>query len=365
MSEPTRINVITIGQKKLDIPTISFKKIPVLAVGQKTLEIKTTAPFPDFPNNPTGTLALNSIVTPTEPGEVLFDYTTEDIDGTVVKIELLRKESAESVFTEVAEILSPGSSGQISDTAVDAGTYEYKLLITDDEALTGESNVVAGVVIGSAVSIITFDAADQTIANGADVPTGIGLLKAQNGASGVTEIVSNEGRIRTSSGSDTAWFMGQVDLLTVRGDGTWKLTTEFTGNSFVPPSPAGTFMPLMISITIVTVPQGSGFTSNMLFDIDFAGADGNIVVFRYSQFGNLDKVAGIFSSIYVKGTKVVLEIEVTAADVLWTFDKGGPNQRQACVAFTDIKTHSTEFPYFGNVDTTFGGVIDWNDITWQ
>jgi len=139
---------------------------------------------------PSGTLTLNNIVTPEPPGEVLFDFTTSDLDGTVTKIELLRKESLESVFSEVAEILTPGASGQITDTAVPTGTFEYKLLITDNDGGTAESNVVAGIVIGTL--IVTFDVPpDGVIANGAGVPGFANIIKGYStGANGEVRQIS-------------------------------------------------------------------------------------------------------------------------------------------------------------------------------
>ena len=223
------IRVVSPINRTVKVSAPIMRKVKVLApINRKIFvssEMSVPIPPPQFP--PTGTLTLNSIVTPNAPGEVLFDFTTSDTDGTVVKIELLRKESAEPVFTEVAEILTPGASGQIADLAVPAGTFEYKLLITDDDDLTGESNIVSGVVI-AAVVIVTFDVPpDGVIANGVGVPGFESIIKAySSGVNGEVRQVSGIGRTTALVDADGAFFTLEDDLNLLNPSTQWEVTQK-------------------------------------------------------------------------------------------------------------------------------------------
>lgn len=171
---------------------------------------------------PVGTLTLNSIVKSFAPGEVLFDFTASDPDGTVAKIELLRKEAAEGSFTEVAEILTPAASGQITDLSTPGGIFEYKLLITDNEGLFTESNVIANVSINAGL-IVNFDfGVPKVYADNENIP-GYDFVKARKfGATAkIEQTATPRGKITTTIGADTGYFIGKTDL---KPKGTWLMS---------------------------------------------------------------------------------------------------------------------------------------------
>jgi len=256
---------------------------------EKTLELKSlvkkdlvlqsliTGSIETLPNiPPVGTLTLNSIVDSVDPGEVLFDFTASDPDGVVAKIELLRKETAEPSFTEVAEILSPGATGQITDSAVPAGTFEYKLLITDNEGLTAESNIEVGIII--TVSVIDFTGGDLVFSDGAFVPSSGTRLKAhKSGAAAKIEQLNDVGRTTTAIAAENAFFAAQNNV-----PGTWNIPFDLEYTA--PATASSNFQTMAIMNSVHTVgfdPDQSDVVVAMVYD-RFNASSAN-VRFQYNN----------------------------------------------------------------------------------
>lgn len=318
----------------INISTFAKRTIPVNTSADRTIKIKTIADFPVLLQPPTGTLALNSIVIPGAPGEVLFDFTTSDTDGTVVKIELLRKETAEPDFTEVTEILSPGASGQISDTSVPAGTYEYKLLITDNDDLTGESNVVAGITITAAL-IVTFDVGGAKVfADNEDIPGFTAIMKARKfGGALIEQTSGGKGRIRTTVGSDTAYFVGKKDQVP---KGTWEMVYDLNVSA------VGGQMDVFVndgqySLNGAVEPATYVFGLVLFFNGQVRARFRNVV-------GSLVDVGGGVLTTYVIGTtgEVTCKLGKTATDFTYSF-----NGVTTSIPIASVKAHTQENPVLG------------------
>jgi len=288
---------------------------------------------------PSGTLTLNNIVTPEPPGEVLFDFTTSDLDGTVTKIELLRKESLEPSFSETGvEILTPGATGQITDTAVPTGTFEYKLLITDNDGVTAESNVVAGIVIGTL--IVTFDVPpDGVIANGAGVPGFASIIKGYStGANGEVRQISGIGRTTALAEADGAFFTLEDDLNQINGDGTWEVTqkikvTSISGRyrSFIRGSKTTSKFVLWPSDVILAI--------EMLADLRgaffFRNTSGSFVTFS------------IFSGAFAVGVETTMGIKKDATN--YTFTLGAVS---TSLAIASVQAETNNFYTVGAFATS-------------
>jgi len=346
------------------------RAMKVLAPINRKIFVSSEMSVPTFAPNipPTGTLALNSIVTPTDPGEVLFDYTTSDPDGIVVKIELLRKESLEPSFIEVAEILSPGASGQITDLAVPDGTYEYKLLITDDDGDTGESNVVAGVVINPTVpAIITWAGiANQNLAvDAAVIPGTNGFMKVFLAGTSTARIESEKLELinpaTQNSLTNYATAHHTQDLNTIRtggAAGTWFLRWKIrVSNGIGGVSP----FPLILGRLATAADVTSPFPANE-FTVwcDFVGTSEDFFALRYQNLsaafttaGSVNKGAGFMI------TERVYELEKTATQYIWRIDVGGLLS-VITVNISLVNQPVSEFIHFGHIT---GGFNERNDAT--
>ncbi len=354
----------------IKIKTIGRLKVPIKTESRLVIPIKTIASFPKFPVVPVGTLTLNSIVISVAPGEVLFDFTASDADGTVAKIELLRKESAESVFTEVAEILLPGASGQITDLAVPEGTYEYKLLITDDEDLTGESNVVDGIVITSSVPAIIDWAGipnQNLTVDGAVIPGTNGFMKIYLAGTATARIQSEKLElIQTAPQNSTTNYAlagHSQDLNTLRtggAAGTWFIRYKVRRTSGI--QGVGP-LPLIVGRLATAADVTSPFAANE-FTVwcDFVGTAGDLYVLR---FQNLSAALAIFASSSQSGfhfTERIYTLEKTGGatpQYIWTIDEGGLDLvLLGNVALVNQPT--SEFFYLGHIT---GGFNTRNDPT--
>lgn len=315
--DPTVIQIKTIGRLANRVETTSNLINKVKSLSNLVVPVSSIGEFPDLDLPPTGTLTLNSIVIASDPGEVLFDYTTSDPDGTVAKIELLRKESAEPGFTEVAEILIPGASGQITDTAVPQGTYEYKLLITDDESLTGESNVVAGIVILGGV--IDFSGGDIVFANDTFVPSSGTRLKAYKAGIGSSiEQLSGDGKTITTTGSQNAFFAAQNNV-----PGTWNIAWDL---AYTPADTNANFQTMAIINSLHTAgfdPDANDVIVAFVYD-RFDGTSANV---RMQYHNGVTTVQlAVLSGALPFGTKIRCAIDkgiINPLEYNFTFDVGG------------------------------------------
>ncbi len=168
---------------------------------------------------PTGTLEFNSFVSENDPGEVLFDWTASDPDGTVILIELLRKKDTEGSFSVVNSIGSPAGSGQISDIGITEGIYDYKLKVTDNDSATFETGLVNIIILATVSDIITFDS-DTTYSNGDTLlEDSDWKIRIEGGG---TAVQSGGKLILSASGasSDIAFIEKQEDL---RARVKWKI----------------------------------------------------------------------------------------------------------------------------------------------
>ena len=316
---------------------------------------------------PSGTLTLNNIVESEPPGEVLFDFTTSDLDGTVTKIELLRKESLESVFTEVAEILTPGATGQITDTAVPAGTFEYKLLITDNDALTAESNLVGGIIIVSGVPLIITWAgiANQNLTvDAAVIPGSNGLMKIYIAGTATARIQSEKLElIQTATQNSLTNYAitgHSTDLNTLRtggAAGTWFIRWKVRRTSGI--QGVGP-LPLIMGRLATAADVTSPFAVNEFTAwCDFVGSAGDLYTFRYQ---NLTQGLSSFGSSSQAGfhfTERIYTLEKTATQYIWTIDEGG-SDIIISGNVSLVNQPASEFIHFGHIT---GGFNSRNDPT--
>ncbi len=304
---------------------------------------------------PSGTLTLNSIVTAVPPGEILFDFTTSDLDGTVTKIELFRKESLESVFTEVAEILTPGASGQITDLAVPAGTFEYKLLITDNDALTAESNIVAGVIISSGI-IDWAGIGDQTLVAGNVVPGTGGLMTFFNdGGPGDGAFIESEKlkivNASPQNGVNGTLFVGMsTDLNTVRtgpSAGTWLVKWKWRIDSGIADV---TMMPVIMGRLATTGDLNLSTLSanDMTVICDMLGTAEDLYVFRFQDTSNnLQSFASVSKGTGFQTTERNYEVEKTATQYILRIDVGGASPSTLVGNISAVNQPTSEFLHWG------------------
>lgn len=345
------------------------RKLFVNAPINRKLFVSSEMSVPIFVANipPTGTLALNSIVESQDPGEVLFDFTTSDSDGTVAKIELLRKESVEPEFTEVAEILIPGASGQITDLAVPEGTFEYKLLITDNDGLTAESNIVGGIVIAALVpAIITWAGiGNQNLTvDAAVIPGTNGFMKIFLAGTATARIQSEKLELTQTAPQNSltnyAITGHSTDLNTLRTGGDagkwfvrWKVRRT-TGIQGVGP------LPIILGRLATAADVTSPFAANE-FTVwcDFVGAAGDLYVFR---FQNLAAALASFGSSSQTGfhfTERIYTLEKTATQYIWTIDEGGADIIISGL-ISSVNQPTSEFIHYGHIT---GGFNTRNDPT--
>jgi len=297
------------------------------------LESLITGQIQDIPNvPPIGTLTLNSIIITAAPGEVLFDFTASDPDGIVAKIELLRKEAAEGSFSEVAEILTPAASGQITDLAVPAGTFEYKLLITDNEGLAVESNIVTNVLITGI--IVTFDVGGAKVfIDNEDIPGFTAIMKARKfGSATIEQTAGGKGKITTTTGSDTGYFIGKKDLVL---KGTWEMIYE------VDISAIGVQMDMFINDGEYSGNGGLEPATYIVGIVVFS--DGRVFARFRNTSGILLSIGGQLAS-YVIGTTGIIIVKMGKTATDYTFDFNGSTKSKLIV---DVLAHSEEKPACG------------------
>lgn len=345
------IKVNSLINRSIKVSSPIGRKLFVSAPINRKLFVSSEMSVPIFVANipPTGTLALNSIVESQDPGEVLFDFTTSDSDGTVANIELLRKESVEPEFTEVAEILIPGASGQITDLAVPGGTFEYKLLITDNDGLTAESNVVAGIVIVTLT--VTFDVPpDGVIANGAGVPGFESIIKGySSGTNGEVRQISGIGRTTSLANTDGAFFTLEDDLNLLNVDTTWEVTQKIKVTSI---SPGNRYMCMVrgskTTTKIALWPTDVILICQMLDDL-------RVAFFYRNTSGTLVQLA-IFSSAYTVGVETTMEIKKDATN--YTFTLGAVSSQ---IAISSVQAETNNFYTVGAFATIINVHVGEND----
>ncbi len=173
--------------------------------------------------------SLNSFPDTIDPGFIRFDYNVSDADGTVDKLELLREDDGAGGFnvvkTETAG--APFSTGVIIDDPIPAGSFEYRLRITDDDAqvVTGAIESGGPYVVTAASVIVTFDSGvPKVFADNEDIPGFTAVMKARKFNSAVIEqTAGDKGKIASSVGADTGYFIGKIDQL---AKGTWEMTAD-------------------------------------------------------------------------------------------------------------------------------------------
>ncbi len=212
--------------------------------------------------------------------------------------------------------------------------------------------------------IITFDASNQNISNGALVPPE-NKLTAFNDNAVRTQILSNKGHIISTTAAQNGWFMSVDDLLAVGNGSTWKKrwVMDFaTGD-------AGTFwaVPYILDAD-VTVAAAAGFRSEGLVLIDIS-TNGKQVVFRYQDTSNVwQNIKVVSAGNDPEGTSVQCFIERTATKFKMTFDELGATiggREDAEILISLVKAHTVNKFMFGDaVNNAFFGTLNIDDITY-
>lgn len=307
----------------INVKSLLQRTVNVESLIERTVNVESLIQGRVSSFNPLVTLTLNNIVTGTDPGEVLFDFTTSDPDGTVTQVELFRKESAESVFTAVgAPISSPPASGQISDTSVVAGTYEYKLRATDNDANETDSNIVAGIVIASA-NVIPYTVDFQTLPDGV-IPSATsvngfsGLCNAYNRAGGTVSQTSGQGIINTPVNADAAWFSGPItsDLLTGPVPGQFTVSFDIKINTITGTDQFDTL--LHRSIIIAPSPP---VPPNQTIGIAYFGT--GAIAFRYTTTGGAFTDHVVHAGSMETGKLIRCSLVKGATNYAWSYDVFG------------------------------------------
>jgi len=211
-------------------------------------------------------------------------------------------------------------------------------------------------------TIITFDAANQNISNGADVPPE-NLIKAYNGNSLRTQIVNNEGRIITTTGSQFGFFSSSEDLLAVGNGSTWKMSWEM---DFATTEPGTSFQAPYILDSDIIAPATAGFRSEAILIMNME-QDGTTVKFYHKNLAGSFVAFHQGINIYTpEGTRIVCSIARRALDFNMVFDVGNViSKQEQSVLIANTFAHTKNRFAFGDItNNAFFGTLNINNITY-
>ncbi len=303
----------------VNVKSLIQRTVNVKSLIERTVNVKSLIQGRDSSFNPITTLILDQIDVGTDPGSITFSWTASDADGTVAKIEFLRKESLEPSFSILpGTILTPGASGTFQDTAIDAGTYEYKSRVTDDEGNTGESAIIAGLVIAAANPIpflIQFEnTPDGNVADGVDLNGYAGLARPEIESAGTANQTSRIFTITTPAAADSSFLSVYNDLLSGPTAGQFTITFDIQIDSI-----SGQFDYMLISTTNpITSNAGSGEPSTA--SIWLTAFSSGTIAFRYRNLaGNLVDHALHGGSVET-GKIIRCALQKDATNYTWDYD---------------------------------------------
>ncbi len=211
-------------------------------------------------------------------------------------------------------------------------------------------------------TIITFDAANQDLANGADVPTE-NLIKAYNDNAVRTKIVSNEGRIITTSGAQHGFFSSSEDLLVVGTDNKWKMSWEM---DFATAEASSSFQAPYILNSDITSPASAGFRSEAILIMNME-QDGTTVKFYHKNLAGSFVAFHQGINIYTpEATRIVCSIERRALDFNFVFDVGNViSKQEKPILLSLVFAHTKNMFAFGDItNNAFFGTLNINNITY-
>lgn len=212
--------------------------------------------------------------------------------------------------------------------------------------------------------IITFDAVNQNIANGALVPPE-NLMKAFNDNSVRTRILNNQGHIISTIGTQYGWFMSEDDLLVVGNGTTWKMSWEMdfsstdTGTSFQ--------LPHILTSDIVS-PGPTAFRAQSIMFMNFQ-SDGKRLLIRYRDTSDVFQVLlDVATANNPEGTSVVCSVERTTTQFGFVFDELSATtlgKQTAAINISLVKAHAVNKFFFGDdTNDAFFGTLNIDNITY-
>ena len=272
--------------------------------------------------NPITTLTLAQIDTGTDPGEITFNWTASDSDGTVAKIEFFRKESLEPSFTILpGTILTPGASGTFQDTAIAQGTYEYKSRVTDDEGNIGESAIVSGLVIASGNAIpflIQFEnTPDGNVADGIDLNGYAGIARPEIESSGVANQTSRILTLTTPTNPDSSFLSVYNDLLTGPTTGQFTITFDIQIDSI-----SGQFDFMLISAA-APITSNAGSVEPTSATIWLTAFSSGTIAFRFRNLGGGLVDHALHGGSVETGKIIRCALQKDATNYTWDYDIAG------------------------------------------
>lgn len=213
--------------------------------------------------------------------------------------------------------------------------------------------------------IITFEAANQNLANGADVPPE-NLIKAYNDNSARTQILNNEGHIITTSGAQFGFFSSSEDLLVVGNGSTWKMSWDL---DFSTAEASSSVQAPYILDSDITTPASAGFRSEAILIMNLEQDGTTVKFYRKRPAGQGGGFVTFHEAINVytpEGTTVECSIERRATDFNFIFDVGDVISRQEeKVDIVDVALHTKNLFAFGDItDDAFFGTLNLKRITY-
>ena len=210
--------------------------------------------------------------------------------------------------------------------------------------------------------IITFDAANQDISNGADVPPE-NLMTAFNDNALRTKILNNQGHIISTVGTQYGWFMSIDDLLVIGKDNKWKMkwTMDFATTQI-----STSFqLPHILTSDIVT-PGPTAFRAQSLMFMNLQG-NGEHLVIRYRDTSDIFQVLlSVPTANSPEGTQVICSLERTATQFKFVFDEGDATtlgKQVAAVNIVLVKAHAVNKFFFGDdTNDDFFGTLNIKEI---
>lgn len=307
---------------------MAVEVIPLVSHVQSTnlLSSHVQTPFPlqslitnDLKIDPITTLALDQIDVSIDPGSITFSWTASDLDGTVAKIEFLRKESIEPSFSILpGTILTPGASGTFQDTAIPAGTYEYKSRVTDDEGNTGESAIVSGLVI-SAANVIPFliqfeNTPDGNVADGVDLNGYSGLARPEIEASGTANQTSRIFTLTTPANPDSSFLSVYTDLLTGPTANQFSIIFDIQIDSI-----SGQFDYMLISTTN-PITSNAGSVEPSTASVWLTAFSSGTIAFRFRAIGGGLTDHALHAGSMETGKIIRCALKKDATNYTWDYD---------------------------------------------
>lgn len=213
-------------------------------------------------------------------------------------------------------------------------------------------------------TIITFDAANQNITSGALVPPE-NKLTAFNDNSLRTQILSNQGHIISTVGTQYGWFMSLDDLLVVGNGTTWKMSWVM---DFATTQISTSFqLPHILTADIVT-PGPTAFRAQSIMFMNFQG-NGEHLVVRYRDTSDVFQVLlNVPTANSPEGTSVICSIARTGTQFVFVFDEGDATtlgKQTAAINKPLVKAHTVNKFFFGDdTNDDFFGTLNINDITY-